>query len=802
MKYIIQTLVALISLIFFNACESSSATYGGQTDKNITISGKVVDGYISNAIVYLDLNSNDSWDNNEPKVTTSQNGAFSFDSVSLETDSFIPVTSIGGVDTTTNKTFEGRLKNIIDTSSLSETTTLALNITPLTDLITALFLELTTKDSTILQNTKTNIAKAYSISEEDVEKSPMLYAGIFAKSQEIQQTKILIGTSAKKAKNKTLTNSETELLLNEIKKAIVIGINTNQLVDISSIITEVEKNLEIIIPDNEETFIVAQLAEVKSELDSFRMEENLTQTNLNDFQLALETEQEKAFAKIESAQESDVLDVITINIDVLSKTDTNTTVPDTNTTVPDTNTTVPDTNTTVPDTNTTVPDTNTTVPDTNTTEPDNEPDETMTEISFNGTVVDGYISGASVCLDIDNSGICSIDEPTVVTSESGKFSFNSVEVKKSTQIPIIVSGGVDIATKKQFEREFNSVIDSSLVTQETQLMITPITDLASILFLQDKVSIEDSIKAIADGLGLTSEEMFIDPMKDVNVFSKSQEIEHIKSLIGVVSIAQYDENLTTMQEQDVYNNIKEVLISRIIQTSALDIDEIIRRVEIELSIVIPESEKSFVKAQITEIRRVLDDITVVTWALDRLQYTMNLVLEKAYSTLESVDINITDEAITKSPFSKTDAIFDKSACIINSENNNTIKDSNGSINRVDDTVNGISLDSSYNSGSSTEENEVKIFYSDLDTSKSNDNVVIEKDNYYFSFDDAWITNSPNTIYIQTPKETDNLYRCYRVKLNSTVESDISFTKVYSYSDIVDEYFVESNTSDINTSNVE
>jgi len=769
-----------------NACESSNAIYIEDTDKNITVSGRVVDGYISNAVVYLDYNSNNIWDNDEPKTTTSNNGAFSFEDVSLQRDSFIPITSIGGVDTATNKTFEGKLKNIIDTSKVSQSSTLSLNITPLTDLITALFLELTTKSTTALEDTKTNIANAYDINLSDVDKSPMLYAGIFAKSQEIQQTKLLIETSAKKAKNKTLTNAETEELYNEIKRAIVTDINTNKSLKISNVITEVEKNLEIVIPDNEESFIIAQLAEVKKELDSFRVEENLTQKNLNDFQLVLETEQEKAFTKIKSAENNDTLSIIVIDIDVLS----------------DTNTTNPDTNTTTPDTNTTTPDTNTTTPDTNTTTPDNEPDESMKEVSFGGTVVDGYLSKATVCLDLDSSGACSVEEPNVSTSESGQFSFSGVEVKKSTQIPIIVFGGTDTATKKAFKREFKSVIDTDKVTNETSLMITPLSDLASISFLQDKISIEESTKAIAEGLGLTAEEMLIDPMTDIKVFAKAQEIEHIKALVGAVSIAQYDNNLTSTQEQNVFNNIKEVLIDRIIQTSALDIDEIIRRVEIELSIVIPESKKSFLESQITEIRSKLSDITVATWALDRLQYTISLILEEAYETLEYVDINITDESITKSMFSKTDAIYDTSACVITSENNNTIKDSNGSISRVDDTVNGISLDSSYSSGLTDEENEVKIFYSNLDKARTYNSTVIDKNNYYFSFDDTWLTNSPNTIYIQTPKEVDSLYRCYRVKLNSTIESEISFVKVYSYLDLVDEDFVDINSSDNNTSAVE
>jgi len=760
-----------VTILFISACESTSVTVSDGT-KNISISGLVIDGYISGAAVYLDENNNGFWDSEEPKVTTSSSGYFSFDDINLASDAFISVVSVNGVDTATNKVFEGKLRNIVDVANVTET--ISLNVTPLTDLFSTLFLELTTKNSTTLADSQKVIAVAYSISEEDIDKNPMAYAGVFAKTQEIQQTKSLIEVAVKKAKDNNITSVELETLRYDIKKAIVLEINLYGYLDIPKVLTEIENNTNIIIPSNEKNFIVAQYAEVKRSLNSFVEYKSLTQTNLIDFQLALESEQEKAYTILREALETDVPAIVSLVIDVLTQANPEEPEPEPNPEEPE-----PEPNPEEPE-----PEPNPEEPEPEPNPgPDPTPDDTMKSISFNGTVVDGYISGATVCLDINSDEICNSDEPSAITNENGYFSFNNVEVQKDIYIPLIISGGIDVATNKPFEGEFKSVIETATISNDIQLMITPLSDLASILFLQsisqEDATIDDSIKAIANGLGITSEEMAADPMQNVNLFSKTQEIQHIKSLVELVSSESQDENIL----KNIRINIKEVLINQIVENQILDIDKIMIAIEIELNIAISESKKAFVKSQITEIRRVLDESSIDIWALDRLQFSINSILEDTNSSFEYKDINITDESITQSIFSKADAIFDNSACNLK-DTNNTIKDANGTSVRVEDFENGLSLSSSYTSGLTQDENEVTIYYPNLEQTKSGDNTVVFKDNYYFSYDNAWIENSNNTIYIKTPKEADSPYGCYRVKLDSMSENDITFVKVYSYSDII------------------
>jgi hypothetical protein len=84
-------------------------------DKNnpiLTVSGKVIDGYISGAEVFIDLNKNFEVDSEEPKTTTDENGAFQISS-SIESGTY-RVVSIGGTDSFTEESFDNTLYTTIE----------------------------------------------------------------------------------------------------------------------------------------------------------------------------------------------------------------------------------------------------------------------------------------------------------------------------------------------------------------------------------------------------------------------------------------------------------------------------------------------------------------------------------------------------------------------------------------------------------------------------------------------------------------------------------------------------------------
>ncbi len=419
-------------------------------------------------------------------------------------------------------------------------------------------------------------------------------------------------------------------------------------------------------------------------------------------------------------------------------------------------------------------------------------------ISFGGIVVDGYISGATVCLDLNSNDLCDNSEPSTTSDENGIFSFSSRDFNDYAFIPVIAMGGVDTATQKEFTGELKSIIDAEYLAQHDSLIINPLTDLVAISFLRatqkDALALQSSIKEVADVFELNETDVLKDPMQDVHIFVKVQEVQHLKTLIETSATKTY----VVESSKDLTKEIKKALVTQIeeSQNGLLNLERVLETVEIELNIVIPQNERVFILDQIQEINRALgvfvadDDIDINN--LGRLQLALENELEEAYvrlanaddinTSIEIIDINITYAFITQSIFNKTDAILDEQACL-EDEGYKILTDTSFSPERTNDLVNGISINSDYPFNSDLELTEVQIYYTSLEVEKMGQNTILFTDDYYFAFDEAWVENPEHTIYIRTPKDGNNLYGCYRAELNTTVASDIALTKVFRYSDI-------------------
>jgi hypothetical protein len=764
LKYLVSLFFIYISLTFFTGCETTSTSTRSST-KKITLSGAVVDGYIKNASVCLDLNMNGSCDVSEPSTLSSNSGAFSFGDINVTGTLYMPVIASGGTDTATNNPFNGKLRSIVNTDNAPQAGQLF--VTPLTDMIATSFLNASAQNYSSLQTSTTQIAVAYRISEGYINKSPMQYAGVFAITQEIQQTLALIETAAAKAKGVSLTSVQLLQLQREIKSAIVTQISEDADINIEKALTKLESLSTITIPANEKSFVIAQVAELKVAIDSFVANKNLTAANLNTYQAALETEQGKVITALENATSGASLTPMKINIDIFAVVDTNTT---------DTNTT--DTNST--DTNTT--DTNSTVP----------VESNTTTLSFGGVMVDGYINGAKICLDLDSNGVCGTTEPWTTTLSDGKFSFSNLKVNKNALIPLIGFGGTDISTSKSFSGEFQNILDVNSTLPTTNIALTPFTDLAKILFFQSAVkneaAFEASLTSVGDAFGLSSSDIVSDTMQNIQLFALSQEIQITKSLIEFVAKKVMPTVLSEAQKKDLQYKIKNALLTRILDNGYenLSISEVLSVLELDMNFIISDANRTFAISQIAEVKRVFTllstDANIHEWTLPRLQSVVETALEPAYTKSDYVDMNVTAESVTYSIFDKTDAIFDEFACVKDTYYKNTLIDSNATeAIRESDSVNGLTLNFNNNSGFEST-NRIILYYPLLGTTKTNESVTVFQDSYYFAFDKAW-ANSGKQIYIQTPKDANGLYGCQRVKLDSNVSANIGFTKVYRYTDV-------------------
>ena len=411
--------------------------------------------------------------------------------------------------------------------------------------------------------------------------------------------------------------------------------------------------------------------------------------------------------------------------------------------------------------------------------------------TFDGIVVDGYIKDADICFDTNMDGTCTQEEQTTTTDTNGKYSLNMLD-QNITLVQIMSSGGEDTSTDKSIHEKLIHILDYNLLDENDTIIISPITDLVAHSFNNSRnkslEDLSDAKNTISAMLGLTIEQLDQDPMLNIDIFALSQEIQHTKLLLETLCIKYIPEvDLNTIQDE-----IKKQLIEL-----DFDIEKILISIEIRLSFNAFENEKDFIIAQADELNRALNSLAQDTSLdienLNRLQKSLALKQDKAYillrnadenSILNVIDLDITGESLTQSIFNQENAIYDENACISRDAYNELVNQA-FYIGLVTDTLNGISIKSNYDFDADFEKSEVTIYYPSISQTLSDDTIIVfEEDiNYYFTFDAAWVDNVEKTIYIKTPKDTQGLFNCYRYELNSIQYSDITKTKVFSYSEL-------------------
>lgn len=753
MKHILYSLFFLSVISFFTACSEYglNESYPQTTSVELKIAGYVADGYISGANICLDADLSGGCSIDETTVVSATNGGYSFGTYTKNIGSLISLVAADGIDTATNKNFVGKFRSIIAV----EETTGYIYATPLTDLIATSFLNASVKDATALSAARTLIAESYGLVTDIVESDPVSDVGTFRVAQEIQQTKAMFEVSATKAKGISLTSSQRAQLQEEIKQAIVTQIKEDITIDTQKALLKLEALSSITIPENEKTFINEQIAYIKVDLESFYSDANssTTQAHLNTYQVALEGKGDEAYAILQNANVSDVLEPFALNIDIFAV------VP-------------PDENVTLP------PDQNVTIP-------------TDLNISFDGLFVDGYIKDATLCLDLDYDGLCTATEASSSSTESGVFTFTDATVQVNTLLPIIAYGGIDTFTSLNYTAQLKTIISVNDVnsTPTAITIISPLTDMVATDFLQKSEKSQDtfdsSISSFATAFGLDINVLYSDPVQNVSLFMTSQELEHIKRLCEVVikkttGLVYNDAELLALREE-----IKIVLSGQILSSSyeKLDIFRVLAVLDGSLNITIASTEKNFVIDQVAEIQRVLADLSssaeITTSALSRIQLQLEAEMAVAYANVSFVGLTLTVEGIIYSIFDKTDASYDENACSQNTLYVNSISnDVNITGVKSEDPDNGLTLKS--------EQGEHILFYPNLSQIKTDIDVSIIEDtnSFYITYDTAWVDlNDTKSIYIQTPQDAvTGLYGCMRAKLSSTTQGDIVLEKVYRYTD--------------------
>ena len=139
-------------------------------------------------------------------------------------------------------------------------------------------------------------------------------------------------------------------------------------------------------------------------------------------------------------------------------------------------------------------------------------------------------------------------------------------------------------------------------------------------------------------------------------------------------------------------------------------------------------------------------------------------------------------ASTETLFDTDGAIEDKFACITGDVNNGytdkTISDTSNDYYASTDEEYGIGIISNYPYSSDA----VFVFYNTLKPSRTNQwkNVSSSGDKYTLSVDTGWADNDVTKIYVRTPKDSNDLYGCYRYELELISEGNVTVTIVFRY----------------------
>jgi hypothetical protein len=165
MKYKIKTfLISIIISFGLIGCGGGSGSTSTEIVQDREISGTAVDGFLSGSTVWADVDGDGTQDEDEPSATTDELGNYTLQGVPLGQ---VIIAVKGGVDTFTNTPLKATLKNVVPEQSSTETSS-TINLTPLSTLVVSVVQKGKTKQTALLEVSKSlNIADS-SLLEKDL----------------------------------------------------------------------------------------------------------------------------------------------------------------------------------------------------------------------------------------------------------------------------------------------------------------------------------------------------------------------------------------------------------------------------------------------------------------------------------------------------------------------------------------------------------------------------------------------------------------------------------------------------------
>ena len=123
------------------------------------------------------------------------------------------------------------------------------------------------------------------------------------------------------------------------------------------------------------------------------------------------------------------------------------------------------------------------------------------------------------------------------------------------------------------------------------------------------------------------------------------------------------------------------------------------------------------------------------------------------------------------------AVYDSKACVID-DDYGIILDSSLDPSSTGIDGEGLEIGSFLDFSVEVDKTQVAMYYPDFVLTPEGKKTSVFEDEYWFGFDNLWVFNGMNTIYVRTPKNSSGLFTCYRYKLDSVNSDDLTRVKVY------------------------
>jgi hypothetical protein len=188
--------------------------------------------------------------------------------------------------------------------------------------------------------------------------------------------------------------------------------------------------------------------------------------------------------------------------------------------------------------------------------------------SISGSAVDGYISGATICLDTNNNSLCDTDETSVLSDVNGKYTLSLTGLTDAQRetVQIVAQGGLDTASNQPFQ----GILKSPLTPDEAIINMNTLTTMAAEKITNNTQAIQE-IERVANSLGLNAEDITEDILKSQNRAAYQEALKLQKSL-EILS-----EALPSTTEAERLENMKKVQakLSEGFDGTSRDIDSIL-----------------------------------------------------------------------------------------------------------------------------------------------------------------------------------------------------------------------------------